>query len=389
SVLGSGNESTATLAVDALVGFARPDATLALARFALSSPWELVRDHAAHRLQSRPKSEFVPALLSLLSAPIESEVETTWERGRLTYRHQFQREERDQRHVMVRDVALRNQNVPAAGMFRADPDDEASEMTWGMAPLAPNDLVPALWNDVRSAAAAQEATKDQQNEQIRDINRRVTHALRLATGRTIGDDPEEWWSWWDSQNEVYAMGPKPRTVDYVSTSVNYRTPSEILAQSSPSVAPAECFAAGTPVWTVLGKRPIEAIQVGDLVVSQDPDTGELGIQPVLGTSIRPAEVLVSLDLGSDRLQASKGHPLWVSGRGWILVKQLERGQLLHGIRGAHRLVRTAPGDFLPTYNLIVDRFHTYFVGQAGLFCHDNTEVEATSGPLPGYAVADN
>jgi len=49
----------------------------------------------------------------------------------------------------------------------------------------------------------------------------------------------------------------------------------------------ECFVAGTPVWTVSGPVAIEKIRVGDLVLSQALDTGELAFQPVLQTTQRP------------------------------------------------------------------------------------------------------
>ena len=55
-----------------------------------------------------------------------------------------------------------------------------------------------------------------------------------------------------------------------------------------SMAPCSCFAPGTKVWTMTGRRPIEGIKIGDCVLAQDVESGELAYKPVLGVTIRPA-----------------------------------------------------------------------------------------------------
>ena len=42
-----------------------------------------------------------------------------------------------------------------------------------------------------------------------------------------------------------------------------------------------CFVAGTEVQTTDGLKAIEAVQVGDLVLARDEDTGEAGYRPVV------------------------------------------------------------------------------------------------------------
>ena len=41
-----------------------------------------------------------------------------------------------------------------------------------------------------------------------------------------------------------------------------------------------------------------------------------------------------------------------------------------------------------SYNLIVDDFHTYFVGQTRILSHDNTIPKATGAIMPGLAASD-
>ncbi len=55
-----------------------------------------------------------------------------------------------------------------------------------------------------------------------------------------------------------------------------------MASFSPSRR-AECFVAGTTVWTISGPMPIEKNQVGELVLAQNPDNGELMYKPVIDT----------------------------------------------------------------------------------------------------------
>ena len=49
----------------------------------------------------------------------------------------------------------------------------------------------------------------------------------------------------------------------------------------------DCLASGTPVVTLTGLHPVDTLQVGDMVLSQHPDTGQLAYQAVLETTIRP------------------------------------------------------------------------------------------------------
>src|SRR5690606_31634493 len=78
----------------------------------------------------------------------------------------------------------------------------------------------------------------------------------------------------------------------------------------------ECFAPGTPVWTQAGPVSIEQIKVGDLVLSQDPSTGELAYQPVVETTVGPLSQVVSLNVGDEKIISTLGHRYWVNGHGW-------------------------------------------------------------------------
>jgi hypothetical protein len=72
-----------------------------------------------------------------------------------------------------------------------------------------------------------------------------------------------------------------------------------------------------------------------------------------------------------------------------MSKQLAVGKTLHALSGGVKvesIEKQAEADQLPAefaYNLIVDDFHTFFVGDQGLLVHDNTPREPTAALVPG------
>jgi hypothetical protein len=78
-----------------------------------------------------------------------------------------------------------------------------------------------------------------------------------------------------------------------------------------------------------------------------------------------------------------------------MAKELKVGQRLHTVSGAvtvdalEELPPAKPWETSDTfsYNLIVDDFHTYFVGDQRVLVHDNLlfVFDGPTGPLPGLA----
>ncbi|HTN76086.1 MAG TPA: polymorphic toxin-type HINT domain-containing protein, partial [Pirellulaceae bacterium] len=150
----------------------------------------------------------------------------------------------------------------------------------------------------------------------------------------------------------------------------------------------DCLAAGTPVWTSAGQIAVERVQVGDLVLSQNIETGELTYKPVLKTTVRPAGQLVRIEAGYDEhIETSGGHPFWVSGAGWVKARELKSGMLLHTPTQSLAISRVEQGAHAKTYNLVVADFHTYFAGEMRLLSHDNTVRRSTDILVPGLATA--
>jgi hypothetical protein len=147
----------------------------------------------------------------------------------------------------------------------------------------------------------------------------------------------------------------------------------------------DCLAAGTLVWTARGPFEIERIQVGDLVLSQHTETGELAYKPVLRTTVRPKSQLIKIEAGGESYETSGGHLFWVSGQGWVKSRELQSGQILHSAAGPVHVSSAEPTTAAETYNLVVADFSTYFVGYRKVLSHDNTVRAPTRALVPGLA----
>ncbi len=128
---------------------------------------------------------------------------------------------------------------------------------------------------------------------------------------------------------------------------------------------------------------IEKLQPGDRVLSQDSDSGELRLQTVQDVTLRPATALLSLDVGSETIRVTRGHPFWVNGQGWRMAKHLSTGDTLHSLGGPVKIDHVAEAPAAEAYNLVVSSFGTYLVGEHRLMVHDNLPLAETTTLVPG------
>jgi len=135
-----------------------------------------------------------------------------------------------------------------------------------------------------------------------------------------------------------------------------------------AVTPNACFLPGTLVATPDGPRPIEELQVGDLVLSQRE--GDLAQAPQRVTQVfrgvteRVIRIqFTQLPRPPPALRCTPEHPFWVLGEGWVPAGQLRPGDLLLGADGAPQRILTveARDERASHHNLEVEGWHTYFV----------------------------
>ena len=176
------------------------------------------------------------------------------------------------------------------------------------------------------------------NDNIEQRNARIVAVLTQTTGKDLGEEPTKWWDWWlqdynsmyidngnnknttasETDNPTYQSPPPPPDYDskpskpvvYNNASQGYRVydaPQPTTGARAPGYQPPtgartttsitvnganlprthSCFAPGTKVWTLTGRMPIAQIKIGDRVLAQNVESGELAYKPVLAVTTRP------------------------------------------------------------------------------------------------------
>lgn len=191
-----------------------------------------------------------------------------------------------------------------------------------------------------------------------------------------------------------------------------------------------CFAPGTLVHTDQGMLPIEEVRVGTRVWSQPEAGGMASYRPVVGTTATLDQEVLAIQIaveGVDQLTtliATPNHPFWIDiplvhDEHWLAAECLEPGHVLqmadrrkgtvHAVGRVHRTQyphvgfagddRVGAGIVLdlsgkqpkiadaqmlsaldkleikepyltPVYNFTVEEFHTYYVGEEGVWVHN-------------------
>ena len=146
--------------------------------------------------------------------------------------------------------------------------------------------------------------------------------------------------------------------------------------SSAATAAASIRASPRARWS--GRRPAcgrsRQLEIGDLVLAQNVDTGELAYKPIDRPHGAPAEPdRARSPSTAKRSRPRSGHPFWVAGIGWRMAKELADGAISsRSERPVRRSDALSRADDAEAYNLVVADFSTYFVGTSGVLVHDNT-----------------
>jgi hypothetical protein len=340
----------------------------------------------------------VPAILATMRGPVESSY--SLERrldARLVYRQTFYREAMGSADAIVKDFVYANSQPSLSpdqdGDAHADP-----AFGWFKSKQGGRLMIRTSRNDrIVAAAAADDATLRSElaemevtfeNGETRNLNAPLGEALSAVTGEDFGSDAPAWWNWWARYNGLSESGAKPVDVQYgqswqsVGKEQNAQRAriAHVLVRQIDS-----CFAAGTPVLTSRGDVAIDQVRVGDPVLAQDVETGELAFKPVLETTVRPPAEILRIEYEGGSLRSTGGHPFWVSGEGWVHARRLQSGMELHTPTGTVRVSQVVSDGQEPAYNLIVADFANYFVGEARILSHDNSSRTPTDAIVPGLA----
>ena len=136
-----------------------------------------------------------------------------------------------------------------------------------------------------------------------------------------------------------------------------------------------CFVAGTLVTTEDGQKPIEEIEVGDKVLSENELTGEVAVKTVTETYVNETDELIHIGVNGETISATPSHPFYVNKFGWTLAGSLRAGDVLVLSNGELVTVEWVQHEILESpikvYNFEVEDFHTYFVGENSVLVHND------------------
>jgi RHS repeat-associated protein len=179
-----------------------------------------------------------------------------------------------------------------------------------------------------------------------------------------------------------------RAIDWVKTLLKFGKAVEEIADEGGDVGflvlKGLCLKEGTLVHTKEGPEPIEEVDVGDILATRDESTGEIGWQPVTRRirteNVEVFNIVVEDSIGSkETIGATHEHPFWVVEKGWLSAADLKPGDDLLSLNGSALDVQSVTIDPKrhTTYNFTVDVTHTYFVGEHGVWVHNNVCAQPT------------
>jgi hypothetical protein len=340
-VLSTHSPEAALSGLEVLQRLSHRAASRSLIRHAVYSKWAAVRRQAIEELAHRNPDHVIPDLIASLG-PETVRTQTAREFGNWRWQD-FETTFSDSKRSIV------------------------------PAPFAAVESQPALTAGVMEVA-------EQRMSNARD-------ALESLTGETFPADLKPWMNWWFATLDQY-FDPDQFDRQQRQSTRRFRRVEVLRTGTVRAPVQGSCFAAGTPVWTKRGISPIEQVELGDLVLSQNPDSGELAFRAVVGRTIRPRVDLVAVQVGGESLRATLGHPFWVSGRGWVKARDLKPHDPIRTSNGVELVSGIEPAEADYAYNLIVAEFGTYFVGESRVLVHDNSPIRDTAQLVPGLRAGE-
>ena len=135
----------------------------------------------------------------------------------------------------------------------------------------------------------------------------------------------------------------------------------------------------TLVSTEDGLRPIEEIQAGDYVWSENTETGKKELKKVLSVSVTETTTLVHVTTENGTvINTTENHPFYVEGKGWCAAAELETGDVLRTEDGEQETVKGVQTEKLDkavkVYNLEIEGSHTYYVSADSVLVHNECNI---------------
>ena len=137
---------------------------------------------------------------------------------------------------------------------------------------------------------------------------------------------------------------------------------------------AACFTGDTPVATEDGFKRIDELQVGDHIWAYHVETGKTELKEVKEVFVKETDEILHLETTVGNIATTTNHPFYVADKGWVAAGDLQAGDEIRTLSGESGFVIGFEVEKLDepivVYNLEVDGFHSYFVGEAGVLVHN-------------------
>jgi hypothetical protein len=413
-VISSQGDDIALLAIDALSALHHPASTRSLARHAIFHPSVRIRNAATNVLVKRDPQGWAPGMVDLLRNEIDLKImpEFGANGSLLGLRHVFSQEGRDSNNVFVADsnyqrsvatviagINLTDEVVDQRPFTKGINTRVASASNESLLYLAGENYAERINQEQRINLAATTAalnskySTEHKNKLSKVINDRVYESLDKLEGKRIGNEPEDYWAWWNARKYWRTLPHKKNLYEYNRSVVTDLRPAYAVYERFDSYRiynTNSCLTESAVVWLQSGPRSIKDVKIGDLALSKEIATGKLRLAPVVRTTISPEPIeIISFSTDDETIECTKGHEFFVSGRGWTMACNLKVGDSLHGAEGARRIAAICEPPKAMVYNLVVADTANYLVGDGKLLTHDFSERAENYYLVPGLAPSND
>jgi hypothetical protein len=222
------------------------------------------------------------------------------------------------------------------------------------------------------------AALDRYNHDVNQVNVRATAALEAALKQKLGATRKSWVRWWTDLMETSTSAvPPPRRLDRETSSA---------AVNKRAVIPA--FGAGTPVWTLAGPRPVEAILTGDQILTQNTTTGALAFAPVLLIHHSVRQPAKEITLAGGQFVLTDLERLWVASKGWVMVLDLKPGDAIRALGKLVRVASVEDAEAQLVYHVQIGPGRGIIVGDRGILAHDERVATPAASLFDDAAIAE-
>lgn len=158
-----------------------------------------------------------------------------------------------------------------------------------------------------------------------------------------------------------------------------------------------CFTGETLIAYENGQKRIDEIEVGDKVWAYDTETGKTELKEVQIVYVHDCDEILHLHTSCGDIDTTSNHPFYAIGKGWVTAGELESGDEVYRLDGSTAVVTGSElerlTESIKVYNLEVEDYHTYFVGDVPVLVHnydnDTIPFEEPFNAADNYQLSDD